>query len=96
MKPQLTAYPALASRLNTGLCAFEAIHPLADSATWPLARLVGRPALWLRRNSPICFIVIGSFSLLLAGMSLLRRRFAPAIPPRHTICHVQPRFQGSC
>ncbi|MDP2880293.1 MAG: hypothetical protein Q8N89_01785, partial [Azonexus sp.] len=76
---QLTAYPALASRLNTGLCAFEAIHPLGDSATWPLARLVGRPAL----------------SLLLAGMSLLRRRLAPAIPPRHTICHVQPRFQGS-
>ncbi|MDP2880095.1 MAG: hypothetical protein Q8N89_00760 [Azonexus sp.] len=78
MKPQLTAYPALASRMNTGLCAFEAIHPLADSATWPLARLVGRPVL----------------SLLLAGMSLLRRRFAPAIPPRRTICHVQLRFQG--
>ncbi|MDP2882075.1 MAG: hypothetical protein Q8N89_10890, partial [Azonexus sp.] len=38
------------------LCAFEAIDPLADSATRPLARLVGRPAL----------------SLLLAGMSLLR------------------------
>ncbi|MDP2880204.1 MAG: hypothetical protein Q8N89_01320 [Azonexus sp.] len=38
MKPQLTAYPALASRMNTGLCAFEAIHPLADSATRPLAR----------------------------------------------------------
>ncbi|MDP2880616.1 MAG: hypothetical protein Q8N89_03430, partial [Azonexus sp.] len=60
MKPQLTAYPALASRLNTGLCAFEAIHPLTgDSATRRLARLVGRPA----------------WSLLLAGMSLLRRRF---------------------
>ncbi|MDP2882412.1 MAG: hypothetical protein Q8N89_12605, partial [Azonexus sp.] len=69
-------------------------HPLADSATWPLARLVGRPALWLRRNSPICFIVIGSFSLLLAGMSLLRRRLAPAIPPRRTISRVQLRFQG--
>ncbi|MDP2880729.1 MAG: hypothetical protein Q8N89_03995 [Azonexus sp.] len=78
MKPQLTAYPALTSRLNTGLCAFEAIHPLADSATWPLARLVGRPPL----------------SLLLAGMSLLRRRLAPAIPPRRTISRVQLRFQG--
>ncbi|MDP2883245.1 MAG: hypothetical protein Q8N89_16900 [Azonexus sp.] len=42
--------------MNTDLCAFEAIHPLGDSATGPLARLVGRPAL----------------SLLLAGMSLLR------------------------
>ncbi|MDP2880917.1 MAG: hypothetical protein Q8N89_04985, partial [Azonexus sp.] len=78
MKPQLTAHPALASHLNTGLCAFEAIAPLGDSAPWPLARLVGRPAL----------------SLLLAGMSLLRRRFAPAIPPRRTISHVQLRFQG--
>ncbi|MDP2879965.1 MAG: hypothetical protein Q8N89_00095 [Azonexus sp.] len=77
MKPQLTAYPALASRLNTGLCVFDAIHPLADSATRSLARLVGRPAL----------------ALLLAGMSL-RRRFAPAIPPRRTISHVQLRFQG--
>ncbi|MDP2881889.1 MAG: hypothetical protein Q8N89_09935 [Azonexus sp.] len=67
---------------------------MGDSATRPLARLVGRPALWLRRNSPICFIVIGSFSLLLADMSLLRRRFAPAIPPGRTICHVQLRFQG--
>ncbi|MDP2880040.1 MAG: hypothetical protein Q8N89_00475 [Azonexus sp.] len=94
MKPQLTAHPALVSRMNTGLCVFEAIHPLADSATRLLARLVGRPALSLRRNSPICFIVIGSFSLLLAGMSLLRRRLAPAIPPRRTICHLQPRFQG--
>ncbi|MDP2883011.1 MAG: hypothetical protein Q8N89_15700 [Azonexus sp.] len=52
---------------------------MGDSATRPLARLVGRPAL----------------SLLLAGMSLLRRRCAPAIPPRRTICHVQLRFQGS-
>ncbi|MDP2881690.1 MAG: hypothetical protein Q8N89_08935 [Azonexus sp.] len=78
MKPQLTAYPALASRLNTGLCAFEAIHPWADRATRPLARLVGPPAL----------------SLLLAGMRLLRRRLAPAIPPGRTICRVQRRFQG--
>ncbi|MDP2880409.1 MAG: hypothetical protein Q8N89_02380, partial [Azonexus sp.] len=45
LKPQLTAYPALASRLHTGLCAFEAIHPLADSATWQMVRLGGRPAL---------------------------------------------------
>ncbi|MDP2880520.1 MAG: hypothetical protein Q8N89_02940 [Azonexus sp.] len=93
--------------MNTGSHAFAAIHPLGDRATRPLARLVGRPALWLRRNSPICFIVIGSFLLLLAGMSLLRpqwipipaaqgpyRRLAPAIPPRRTICCVQLRFQG--
>ncbi|MDP2880944.1 MAG: hypothetical protein Q8N89_05125 [Azonexus sp.] len=77
--PQLTAYPALASRMNTGLCVFDAIHPLGDSATRRLARLVGRPAL----------------SLLLAGMSLLRRRFAPVIPPKRTISRVQLRFQGS-
>jgi hypothetical protein len=78
LKPQLTAYPYLASRMNPELCAFEAIHPLDSSATWPLARLVGRPAL----------------ALLLAGMSLLRRRFAPAIPPRRAISRVQLRFQG--
>jgi hypothetical protein len=64
--------------MTTGLGAFAAIHPLGDSATRPLARLVVRPAL----------------ALLLAGMSLLRRRFAPAIPPRRTINHVQLRFQG--
>jgi hypothetical protein len=64
--------------MNTGLCVFEAIHQLGDSATQPLARLIGRPAL----------------SLLLAGMSLLRRCFAPAIPPRRTISRVQLRFQG--
>ncbi|MDP2881068.1 MAG: hypothetical protein Q8N89_05755 [Azonexus sp.] len=85
MKPQLTAYPALASRMNTGLCVFDAIHPLGDSATRPRARLVGRPALWLRRNPPICFIVIGLFSLLLAGMSLLRPQW---IPPKRTISRV--------
>jgi len=54
------------------------IHPLGGSATPPLARLVGRPAL----------------SLLLAGMSLLHRRFAPAIPPKRAISRVQLRFQG--
>jgi len=54
-------------------CAFAATHPTGDSATWPLAHSVGRPAL----------------SLLLAGMSLLRRRFAPAIPPKCTNSHVQ-------
>ncbi|TXH00547.1 MAG: hypothetical protein E6R09_08530 [Rhodocyclaceae bacterium] len=77
--------------MSTGLCAFETIHLLDDSATWPLARLVGRPAL----------------SLLLAGMSLPRpqgipipaaqgtyRRFAPAIPSKRTIRRVQLRFQG--
>jgi len=40
--------------MNTRHCAFAAIHPLGDSATQLLARMVGRPAL----------------SLLLAGMSL--------------------------
>ncbi|MDP2881550.1 MAG: hypothetical protein Q8N89_08225 [Azonexus sp.] len=78
MKPQLTAHPCLVCRVNTGSHAFDAIHPLGDSATRPLARLVGRPA----------------WSLLLAGMSLLRRRFAPAIPPRRTISRVQVRFPG--
>ncbi|MDP2881767.1 MAG: hypothetical protein Q8N89_09320 [Azonexus sp.] len=78
MKPQLAAYPCLVCRMNTGLCVFDAIHPLGDRATRLLARLVGRPA----------------WSLLLAGMSLLRRRFAPAIPPRRTISRVQLRFQG--
>ncbi len=58
--------------------ASEEIHPAAESATRPLARLVGRPAL----------------SLLLAGMSLPRRRFAPDIPPKRTNSLVQRRFQG--
>ncbi|MDP2882548.1 MAG: hypothetical protein Q8N89_13295 [Azonexus sp.] len=78
MKPQLTAYPAFANHMNTGLCAIKAIHPWGGSATGPLARLAGRPAL----------------SLLLAGMSLLRRRFAPAIPSKRTNSRVQLRFQG--
>jgi hypothetical protein len=78
LKPQLTAYPSITCRTNTSFCAFDAIYPLGDSATRPLAHLVGRPAL----------------SLLLAGMSLPRRRFAPAIPPRRTSSGVQLRFQG--
>ena len=78
MKPQLTAYPLLASSMNTGFCAFEVITPKDGSATQSLARLDGRPAL----------------SLLLAGMSLLRRRFAPAIPPKRTNNRVQLRYQG--
>ena len=78
MIPQLTAYPSLTSRMNIDLSAFDAIHPLGDSATRPLARLVGRPALSLR----------------LAGMSLPRCRFAPATPPRRTISRVQLRIQG--
>jgi len=65
-------------RINTDISAFKKIHPSGASATRPLARLVGHPAL----------------SLLLAGMSLLRRRFAPAIPPKRTNSRVQPRFQG--
>jgi len=62
----------------TGISAFMAIHFDSDYATRPLAHLNGRPVL----------------SLLLAGMSLPRRRFAPAIPPRRTINRAQPRFQG--
>jgi hypothetical protein len=68
----------LFSRMNSGFCAFDALHPWSDSATQPLARQVGRPVL----------------SLLLAGMSLPRRRFAPAIPPKRTISRVQLRFPG--
>jgi len=64
--------------MNTDFYAFEAINPKGESATRPLARLVGRPTL----------------SLLLAGMSLPRRRFAPAIPPKRTNSLVQLRFQG--
>jgi hypothetical protein len=60
-------------------CAFEMPHPWGNRATQLPARLVGRPAL----------------SLLLAGTSLLRRRFAPAIPPWRTISRVQLKFQGS-
>lgn len=56
--------------------AFEEIHPTGESTTRPLARPGGRPAL----------------SLLLAGMSLLRRRFAPDIPPKRTNSRVQLRF----
>jgi len=78
LKPQLTACPSLANRMNTDFCAFEATHPLGASATLPLARLVGRRAL----------------SLLVAGMSLLPHRFAPAIPPKRTVGSVQLRFQG--
>jgi len=58
--------------MNTDFCIFKVIHPEGDSATWPLAHLVGRPAL----------------SLLLAGMSLPRCRFAPPIPPKRTSNHV--------
>jgi len=64
--------------MDTSFCTFAATHPWGDSATRPLARLVGRPAL----------------SLLFAGMSLLRRRFAPAIPPKRTIDRAQLREQG--
>jgi hypothetical protein len=64
--------------MTTDLCAFEAIHQVGASATRPLAHLVGRPAL----------------SLLLAGMSLPRCRFAPTIPARRTISRVQLGFQG--
>ncbi|MDP2880693.1 MAG: hypothetical protein Q8N89_03815 [Azonexus sp.] len=74
----MTACPYLTLCETTGFRASEATQPWGDSATWPLARPVGRPAL----------------ALLLAGMSLPRRRFVPAIPPRRTISHVQLGFQG--
>jgi hypothetical protein len=64
--------------MNNDVDAFEAIHSLDNSATRPLARLARRPAL----------------SLLLAGKSLLRRRFAPAIPSKRAISRVQLMFQG--
>ncbi|MDP3137650.1 MAG: hypothetical protein Q8N17_15130, partial [Burkholderiaceae bacterium] len=76
--PQLTTDPFLVSLVNTSFSPFAVIHSWGDSATRPLARLVGRPAL----------------SLLLAGTSLPRRRLAPAIPPQRTISPVQLRFQG--
>jgi len=64
--------------MNTDLSAFEETHPMGENASRLLARLVGRPAL----------------SLLLAGMSLPRRRFALDIPPKHTNSLAQLRFQG--
>jgi hypothetical protein len=64
--------------MNINLGASEVILPMGENASRLLAHLVGRPAL----------------SLLLAGMSLLRRRFAPAIPPKRTNSLAQPRFQG--
>ncbi|HOI53282.1 MAG TPA: hypothetical protein PLN02_12950, partial [Azonexus sp.] len=81
-------------RMNADLRACDTTPPLGDGATLPLARPDGRPALWLRRNSPAAEIFAGSFSLLLAGMSLPRRRFAPAIPSKRAIGRVQLRFQG--
>ncbi|MFZ2266026.1 MAG: hypothetical protein WAV95_00455 [Azonexus sp.] len=64
--------------MNTDWSAFEVIHPKGGNASRLLARLVGRPAL----------------SLLLAGMSLPRRRFALDIPPKRTNSLAQLRFQG--
>jgi len=64
--------------MNINLGAAEVIHLKGESASRPLARPVGRPAL----------------ALLLAGMSLPRRRFAPAIPSKRTNSRAQPRFQG--
>jgi hypothetical protein len=75
LETPLTPYPSMASRMSTGLCAFETAHLLGDSAR-PLARLDGRPALSLLlagvslprpRYRPCC-----------AGPY---RRFAPPIPP---------------
>jgi putative lipase involved disintegration of autophagic bodies len=78
LKPQFSAYSSSISRMDNDGGAFETIHPLGGSATQLLARPVGRPAL----------------SLLLAGASLPRRRFAPVIPPKRAISRVQLRFQG--
>ena len=78
MIPQLTADPFPVSLVNTSFSPFDAIYPSGDNATHPLARLVGRPAL----------------SRLLAGMSLPRRCFAQAIPPKRTNGRVQLRKQG--
>jgi hypothetical protein len=64
--------------MNTSVCTFKSNHTVGDNASRLLARLVGRLAL----------------SLLLAGMSLQRRRFAPAIPPKRTNSRAQLRFQG--
>ncbi|MCB4361526.1 hypothetical protein [Quatrionicoccus australiensis] len=79
LKPQLTACPSQGNLISADLSAFDTIDPMGVSATWLLAHLGGRPAL----------------SLLLAGMSLPRRRFALVIPPKRTNSRVQPRFQGS-
>jgi hypothetical protein len=78
LETSVAAYPSLACHFNTGPCASELTHLWRDCATWQLARLAGRPAL----------------SHILAGMSLLRRRFAPAIPPRRTISYIQLRLKG--
>jgi hypothetical protein len=51
--------------MSTESCSFDDRYRSGESATHPLARPDGRPAL----------------SLLLAGMSLRRRRFAPATRP---------------
>ncbi|MDZ4314816.1 MAG: hypothetical protein U0989_08635 [Azonexus sp.] len=64
--------------MNISFPAFDARHPVGESATHLLARLVRRPAL----------------SRLLAGMSLLRRCFAPAIPPKRASRSVQLRNLG--
>ena len=55
----------LKNRMNTCDSAFADAHPEGESATRPLARLCGRLTL----------------SLSLAGMSLLRCRFAPDTRP---------------
>ncbi|MFC3110008.1 hypothetical protein ACFOFO_18920 [Undibacterium arcticum] len=51
--------------MNTTIPPFGTSHQMGESATHPLVRSDGRLAL----------------SLLLAGIGLLRRRFAPAIRP---------------
>jgi hypothetical protein len=61
----LTADLYLKRRMNTTFFAFNRIHLFGESATHPLARPDVRLAL----------------SLILAGMSLLRLRFAPVTRP---------------
>ena len=74
----MTACPILEVLVHISFPSFDTPHPLGENATHPLARLVGRPAL----------------SRLLAGMSLLRRCFAQAIPPKRTSRRVQLRNPG--
>jgi hypothetical protein len=57
----LTAYLRLEGHMNIELLSIDILHRNGDNATHPLARPDGRLAV----------------SLLLAGMSLRRRRFVP-------------------
>ena len=64
--------------MNFEFANFDKDPPISESATRP----------------PVCPDRHLALSLLLAGMSLLRRRFAPVIPPARTNGHVQLRYPG--